>query len=144
MGGQNKVLLGYLIYMIDEPMKDAMEAIYKIRNLFAHNLDMSFESTHQEMVASQKKLTLHEGLTFFPTPFWPGDAIHPVDPVTDGQSRFIVNLKICLIFLMGDIHRHEPWCNTPKALPDFSHNIERARAAHIARNTRSATDSSND
>ena len=116
-GGQNKVILGYLLYMYDKEIHDALDAIYMIRNSFAHNLEMSFDSKDADFVKAMEKLTLHVGKTS-----WPGIILiagesvgqnPPIDPVTDGQSRFLVNLKIALTYLLEDNRTHFPHSNIP-------------------------------
>jgi hypothetical protein len=114
LSGANKVHLGYLLYMFDEPMRDAMEAIYAIRNLFAHKLDMSFGfSDDQRMKDALAKLVLHEGKKFYQHPFLNGDSEEPMDPVTDDRSRYVVNLKIALLWLGADSTKHLSYTNQP-------------------------------
>ena len=100
LASSNKVELAYLLHLVEEPMRDAMEAICQIRNLFAHQLDMSFKfARDQRMKDALSKLVLHKGKPYFPGSFWEGDSTHSIDPVTDERSRFLVNLQLSLIWL---------------------------------------------
>ena len=112
-GMQNKIDLGYLLYMYDEQMQATFTGISEIRNLFAHHLDMTFEGTDQRMGQAVQKLTLHEGRTKYPSPIWDGDTEHEIEIIGENRTRFLVNLKLCLIQLGKDLLRHEPHCNTP-------------------------------
>jgi hypothetical protein len=114
LGGlQNKIDLGYLLYMYDEQMQAALTGISEIRNLLAHHLDMTFEGTDERMVKAVKKLTLHEGHTKYPEPILDGNTEYEIENISENRTRFLVNLKFCLILLMKDRFRHEPHCNTP-------------------------------
>jgi hypothetical protein len=114
LGGlQNKIDLGYLLYVYDEKTQAALTGISEIRNLLAHHLDMTFEGTDQRMVKAVEKLTLHEGHTKYPSPIWDGDTEYEIENISDNRTRFLVNLKFCLILLTKDQDRHEPHCNTP-------------------------------
>jgi hypothetical protein len=114
LGGlQNKIDLGHLLYMYDDQTQAALTGISEIRNLFAHHLDMTFEGTDQRMITALEKLTLHESLMRYPSPVWDGDTEHNIEDISDNQTRFLVNLKLCLILLTKDELRHEPHCNIP-------------------------------
>ena len=99
-------------------MKSRFEMQYgiaEIRNLFAHQLDMVFSSSDKKMIKAASKLTLHQGKTHYPNPFTRED--HPetpiIEPVETVRDKFFVNLKLCLLWLMGDDARHRPWSNVP-------------------------------
>jgi hypothetical protein len=62
---QPKIDLGYQLYMLDKPYRNAMYGLAEIRNLFAHNLSMTFADTGTKMAIAFAKLTLHEGKEFY-------------------------------------------------------------------------------
>lgn len=112
LSGANKIHLGFLLYMFDEPMRDAMIAVSDIRNLFAHELGMSFKFKRDDrMRKAFSVLVLHQGRPYFPSPFWEGDSEYPLDPVTDERSQFLVNLRLCLIWLRADDNKHLAYSN---------------------------------
>lgn len=110
-----KIDLGYQLYMFDKPVRNAMYGIAEIRNLFAHQLDVTFESNNPKMLDAANKLTLHQGRTHYPNPITEKD--HPetpiIEPTDTVRDKFFVNLRLCLLWLMGDDHRHQLWCNIP-------------------------------
>lgn len=66
LGNTNaKIQLAYLLYMFEKPMLQAMEAISDIRNMFAHDLSMSFDHPSIKMQRAFTKLNLHDGLLWF-------------------------------------------------------------------------------
>jgi hypothetical protein len=124
LGGlQNKIDLGYLLHMYDARTQLALSGISEVRNLFAHHLDMKFGATDQRMVKALEKLTLHDGRVKYPSPFWDGDTEHVIENLNDARTRFLVNLKLCLILLTKDQLAHEPDCNTPTNIK-FSAPVE--------------------
>jgi len=106
-----KTDLAYLLYMVEKPMLQAMEAISEIRNLFAHQLSMSFEGASDPMDKAFKKLHLHIGKTYYPDPFTNSDSTYEIGPTTTRRGQYIVNLQLVLIHLMGDYKRHAPHGN---------------------------------
>jgi hypothetical protein len=113
LGGQNKVGLAALLYVIDRPTAKAMTAIYTVRNPFAHNLDMSFKSDDQRMKNALADLTLHEQHTFYPHPFTIGYSSNRIERVGSERTRLTVNLKLLLILLHQDRQKHYPQSNQP-------------------------------
>jgi hypothetical protein len=101
-----KVDLAYQLYMVDKNVRNTMYGISEIRNLFAHNLRMTFSSSSDRLSASIKKLVMHEGKTKYPHPFRDEDSEYDIGAIETRHDRFIVNLKLCLIHLIrdGDIH----------------------------------------
>ena len=71
---------------------------------------MTFERADQRMVEAVKKLTLHEGHTKYPSPspIYDGDTEYEIKNISNNRTRFLVNLKFCLILLTKDQFRHEP------------------------------------
>ena len=69
---QPKIDLGYQLYMLDKPYRNAMYGLAEIRNLFAHNLSMTFADTGTKMAIASAKLTLHEEKEFYRSSI-PGD-----------------------------------------------------------------------
>jgi hypothetical protein len=109
---QPKIDVGYQLYMFEKPTRNAMYGIADIRNLFAHRLDMSFDSPDKAMADAAKKLRLHEGVTHYFNPAPASDVtIRTIDPADTVRDKFIVNLKLCLIWLAGDDYRHLPFSN---------------------------------
>jgi hypothetical protein len=104
--------------MFDRPFRDAMYGINEVRNLFAHNMQISFASGIKEMADAFKKRHLHEQIVKYPMPYFSPDdklyqtTLYDVEQVTDKRSHFIVNLKLSLMWLMGDFKRHMPYTNT--------------------------------
>ena len=108
-----KIDLGYQLYMFEKTVRNAMFGIAEIRNLFAHQLDMTFFSGDTKMVAAASKLKLHEGRSFYPVPWTEQDSDYAIEPAVTTREKFLVNLKLCLIWLMGDHTRHQLDCNIP-------------------------------
>jgi hypothetical protein len=110
---QPKIDLGYQLYMFDKPIRNAMYGIAEIRNLFAHQLDMTFKSEDKKMVDASKKLTLHQGRMYYPNPYSGKDSPYQFERTDTTRDKFFVNLKLCLLWLAGDVARHLPGSNTP-------------------------------
>jgi hypothetical protein len=111
---QPKIDLGYQLYMVEKPVRNAMYGIVEIRNMFAHKLDMRFDSSEQKLSEAAAKITLHEGRRFYPNPLTEQDSEYEiVEPTTEVRDRFLVNLKICLLLLMRDRNLHIQWTNIP-------------------------------
>jgi hypothetical protein len=108
-----KIHIGFQLYMLDIPVREVMYGLTEIRNLFAHNLSMSFANTGDRMLSALAKLTLHEGKTHYPSPLLGSDTEYELEQTTSPRDKFIVNLKLCLIWLMADNIKHEMWTNTP-------------------------------
>jgi hypothetical protein len=112
-----KIDLAYQLYMIEKPMRNTMYGINEIRNTFAHNMNGSLNTPDEKLQASLKQLTLHETERVYKPPSHNAKVedqlLRIVEPVTDDKTRFIVNLKICLMWLMGDFSRHIANSNVP-------------------------------
>lgn len=108
-----KIDIGYQLYVFEKPIRNAMYGIADIRNLLAHRLDMNFQSTDSRMVTAFAKLTLHQGITHYPNPITEKVSEHKIEPITTNKDKFIINLKLCLLWLFGDNHRHGLWTNIP-------------------------------
>lgn len=109
-----KIDLGYQLYMLDKPHRNAMHGLSEIRNLFAHNLSMSFADQGTKMKEASAKLLLHEGITHYPDPLLNmEDAMPELEPTTTPRDRFLVNLKLGLLWLAADYFKHESWSNVP-------------------------------
>jgi hypothetical protein len=108
-----KIQLGYQLYVFEKPYRNAMFGIAEIRNMFAHQLDLTFLSEAPSLKEALNKLTLHEGRTYYPNPFTEEDHTETpiVEPTDTPRDKFIVNLKLCLLWLMGDSHRHPLYIN---------------------------------
>ena len=109
-----KIDLGYQLYVFEKPIRNALYGIADIRNLFAHQLDMKFDSADARMIAAIKKLTLHQGQTHYPNPITEGkDMQSAIEPTDTNRDKFLVNLKFCLLWFFGDHRRHGLWNNIP-------------------------------
>lgn len=103
----------YLLGAFDSSVRTALDALIQVRNLFAHNLNVTFASTDEKMVKAIAALSLHEGKTHFPHHLYATETGEAIGPVETPRDRFIVNLKFCLIMLMRDrvshhMHSHDP------------------------------------
>jgi hypothetical protein len=110
---QPKIDLAYQLYMLDKLVRNTLHGIAEIRNLFAHHLTMRFSSDDSNMKKALTKLALHVGRTHYPSALWDGDTEHLLEPIHQTRDLFFVNLKLALIWLMADSHKHEPWSNMP-------------------------------
>lgn len=107
-----KIDIGYLLYMFEKDMRDALYGISTIRNEFAHNLIATFDSKSAKLNDAMGKLILHIGRDFYPNPFNRGqDSEYAIDSPKTQREVFMVNLKICLIRLLEDAGYHVPWTN---------------------------------
>ena len=114
---QPKIDLGYQLYMFEKPVRNAMYGIAEIRNVFAHRLDMSFESNDKTLLEGSRKLTLHEDQTHYSNPFPGLEKITIIEPTNTIRDKVFVNLKFCLLWLAGDCQRHLPNSNAPNGYP---------------------------
>jgi DNA-binding MltR family transcriptional regulator len=108
-----KIDLAYQLWMLDKPTRNAMYGISEIRNLFAHNMSMSFSLDNEKMRTALSKLTLQEGKTHYPNPFTATSSDDLIEDPTAAKDKFIVNLKFCLIWQMVDLRSHYSFSNTP-------------------------------
>lgn len=108
-----KIDLAYQLWMLDKPTRNAMFGISEIRNLFAHNMSMSFSSDSEKMRTALTKLALHEGKTHYPHPLLGAISEERIEVIRSPKDRFIVNLKLCLIWQMIDLRSHYPNSNIP-------------------------------
>jgi hypothetical protein len=104
-----KIDLAYLLYAIDKPTRAAAEGISEIRNFFAHNLDASFNSEHNDMLDALGQLTLHDGRTHYPFHQGEYDTEHKIPAISNNVDKFVINLQLVLLFLMRDRSRHVTW-----------------------------------
>jgi hypothetical protein len=110
-----KIDLAYQLYMFEKPVRNALWGIAEIRNMFAHHLIMSFKDKSKDMETSINKLTLHIGRTHYPEAFFgSGDSKYELHVEKGRRGHFIVNLQLCLLYLMRDGTSHEPWSNVPR------------------------------
>ena len=115
---QPKIQLGYQLYAIDKPHRNALTGLAELRNAFAHQLSLHFDDESPTISSAIKKLTLHVGKTHYPNPTSniPKEVSIPFESDFDFRRRrdvYFVNLKLCLIWLMGDFNRHQPHSNIP-------------------------------
>jgi hypothetical protein len=110
-----KIDLAYQLYMLDKKSRNSMHGICEIRNLFAHNMTMTFASSSEKLKTSLGKLELHDGVTKYPHPFFGGDSEDDIEKVTTPKEIFILNVKLSLIVLMRDRRIHQIHTNLPLA-----------------------------
>jgi hypothetical protein len=105
---QRHIDLSYQMFMFEKPIRNAMYGIADIQNVFTHELDIDFESANPRMTDAAKKLTLHHRRMYYPNPMTGEDHLEaPIVETTDTlRDRFFVNLKFCLLWLLGDSGRY--------------------------------------
>jgi hypothetical protein len=110
-----KIYLGYQLYAFERVTRNTMIGIARIRNIFAHEMDVTFSSDTKAMKENTGKLKLHEGRTHYPRPMpFNGEiAQYELDKIENNKDLFLVNLKLCLIELFKDNNRHQAYCNFP-------------------------------
>jgi hypothetical protein len=87
-----KIDLAYQLYVFEKPIRNAMYGIADIRNTFAHQLDLTFDSAEQRMVDAVDKLTLHQGRTHYPNPLsWNQHLSMTIEPINTARDKFLVN-----------------------------------------------------
>jgi hypothetical protein len=97
-----------------DEVRKALKGIAGVRNFFAHNTNPSFDSRDEDLVQSLNRLTLHAGRTHYPHHLWGPDTTIKLEPADIPRDRFIVNLKLALIFLMRDRVSHHAYSNKPR------------------------------
>jgi hypothetical protein len=74
-------------------------------------MSTSFKSTDKKITEALAKMDLHNIETRYRPP---GEVpTYDIEPVVDEKSRHIVNLKLCLMWLMADFGKHIPNSNLP-------------------------------
>jgi len=77
---------------------NAMRGIAKIRNVFAHNLGVTFGSNDAALTKAFNDVTLHKYITYYPDPRTGKATAINVEDATTRREQFIINLKLCLNF----------------------------------------------
>jgi hypothetical protein len=108
-----KIDLAYLLYIFDKPMRNALYGLTKIRNFFAHNLVADMSSADKKFIEAMGLLTLHKSEAHYLNPITLKPSEYAVETPDEPRDVFIINLKICLIWLMADGRKHVPWSNNP-------------------------------
>ena len=112
-----KVRLGYLLHMYDEPERDCLNAIVRIRNIFAHRLDVtSLDQDNGELRKATAKLILQTRYNHYPHPFHDGNS-ERVEAPADMRETLIINMRICMVLLMRDLKLHQAYTNIFTPLP---------------------------
>lgn len=114
-----KVQVLYLLGAFDKGTKDAMIGLLQVRNFFAHHLAASFNSTDDGLVAPFRKLTLHEGRTYYPHHFFKSNTTNKIEPPSTKQDVFLLNLRMALLLLMQDRVSHHPNTNQPRSAAEI-------------------------
>jgi hypothetical protein len=93
-----------------------MRALATIRNRFAHRLPV--KSFDDPQVSGQlDNLTLHTVYSEYPSPLHEGSTGSPVEAITTGRERFIINARLMLVLLMRDMRLHDHHSNQFRPLP---------------------------
>lgn len=120
-----KIDILYMLKAFEKPTWDTLNGIAEVRNFFAHNLDASFDSKHENMVNALKRLVLNENRTHYPHHLFRRDTKHPLEPIRSNRDRFIVNLQLCLIALMQDRVSHETHSFEPRTEEQIRETIRK-------------------
>jgi len=108
-----KIDISYQLHMLDKPHRNAMYGISEIRNLFAHQLDMSFDAENSKLTDAAAKLTLHHGETHYSIKDPDNPEWSKIEQINTNKDLFLVNLKMCLISLYKDTDKHLINTNIP-------------------------------
>lgn len=108
-----KIDLLYMLGAFDAPVRNALYGLSELRNFFAHNFDVTFNSNIKGILDPMQKLTLHESRKYYPHRIYGEDSTTEIEEIIDNRGIFIVNLKLCLIALMCDRVSHDTWSNKP-------------------------------
>jgi DNA-binding MltR family transcriptional regulator len=114
-----KIDLLRLLGAFDERTHEAMKAIARVRNFFAHDLDASLESADGKFTKPMQRLTLHENRTHYPHHLFGPDSNVAIEPINSKREQFIVNLKLALIILMRDRISHHTYTNRPRSAAEL-------------------------
>ena len=98
-----KVDIAYMLNILEKDVHKTLSGIVELRNLFAHQLNMTLDSKDKKMKAALAKLTLHEGKTEYPHPVRPESSNIEIEPILSAVDTLIINMKFCLIALNGDV-----------------------------------------
>ena len=77
------------------------------------HVSASFDATDPKFVAAMNSLQLHEQRKLYPVFRDLTDSANTIEPIKNNRTKFLVNLKLCLIMLMHDRVNHETWTNNP-------------------------------
>lgn len=119
-----KIDVLYQLQFIDKTTHRTLAGMTKIRNAFAHNLAITFDSDEKDIVDGIKMLRLHEGLTHYPHTFLKRRSMSPIEPIVTNRDKFTVNLKLGLNALMHVRVDHRPH-TLEKRSPEDRAEVER-------------------
>jgi hypothetical protein len=108
-----KIDLLYLLASFDDAVRKTMKAIAGVRNVFAHNLDASFDQPSSELKKRLALLTLHKDRKHYPHHLYGPDTNIAIERIESDRDLFLVNLKLALLILMRDRCSHETYTNKP-------------------------------
>jgi len=117
---QRKVDIAYMLNAFNKDVHSALTGMTETRNLFAHNLSMYLDSEDDRMVRAMRKLELHQGKTEYPHPSEERSSSIRIETIGGKLDQLIVNAKICLIVLNGDIYKRNPGSQAPQFYDSFS------------------------
>ena len=87
-----------------------MSVMAKIRNNFAHNLIIDFNSPDKEFQKQMGKLDLHTRYKHYPNLLGTRDAVRK--PTTK-RGQFVTNMRIMMSLMLNDTQLHRPYTNIP-------------------------------
>jgi hypothetical protein len=110
-----KIDLAYQLFAFSNEVRNTLYGLSDTRNFFAHRLDALFDTRDDKLINALKKLTLHTGRSHYPDPFkgLGNDSEYEIEPANTQRDLFLVNLKLSLIYLMGDRLSHVANSNLP-------------------------------
>lgn len=103
----------YMLWGLEPHVRKSMLELYRVRNFFAHNLAATFESKEKRLIKALNGLKLHLNLTHYPDARFGTPTSKPIEPVKTNRDKFIVNLKLCLNYLMQDRCKHISFSTVP-------------------------------
>jgi hypothetical protein len=103
----------YMLHGIEKRIRDSMLIICKIRNIFAHKLSASFDSHDNDLKKVFDKLKLQDEFEFYPDARLGTLTGDKIEQATTNREKFIINLKLCLNFLMQDRCSHKTHSTEP-------------------------------
>lgn len=127
LGPQIDVL--YMLGAFDKTQRAAMKSLVFVRNFFAHDIKATFASIDKEFLRHVSRLKMHEGRKHYPNNLYGPDTDLEIEKVENNRDRFIVNLKLALIFLMRDRIGHEPYSNQPLSAEELHKKFHELREA---------------
>ncbi|HEX9646086.1 MAG TPA: hypothetical protein VGB88_01220 [Alphaproteobacteria bacterium] len=96
----------YMLWGIESHVRETMLGICRIRNFFAHNMGVNFDSDDPKFTKHLPKLNLHERHETYPDARFGTPTSKKIKTPKNNRETFIVNLQLCLNYLMQDRCKH--------------------------------------